>query len=87
MTKHEDNPMREKEKIFAEYTKKNKFTAAKESSDKEVAAYVERRKHDPRSKEEIEEDERREKTKGKVIMALFAAGVVLLVAAALKGIM
>ncbi|MEY8367619.1 hypothetical protein AALA24_02515 [Anaerovoracaceae bacterium 42-11] len=87
MTKHEGNPMGEKKKIFAEYTKKNKFTAAKEYSDQEVAAYVERRKHDSRSKEEIEDDERWEKTKGKLIMALFAAGVLLLIAYSLKEFM
>ncbi len=74
----------EKQEIFAKYTEKTKFTAAKESSNRDVAAYVERRKHDPRSKEEIQDDERWEKTKGKLIMALFALGVCLLLALALQ---
>lgn len=56
----------------------NRWTAAQAYCDKEVAAYVARRKHDHRTKEEKEAEERSIKKKGKVIMALFLAGVVLL---------
>ena len=78
---------RETQEYIKQLKKKNRWKSAKEYSNKEVAEYVERRKHDLRSKEEIEDDERWEKTKGKLIMALFAAGVLLLIAYSLKEFM
>ncbi len=60
----------------------NRWTAAQAYCDKEVAAYVARRKHDHRTKEEKEAEERSIKKKGKVIMAGFIVFVILLVVSA-----